>query len=286
MPLQQGGPDLGRLPVRVRHGAAELGGRLAMGAERGRALAGGGGEPEDGGTIAAAVGVLGQPVEQVGVVGPWREQGQRRGMEGLHGGRPERGEDRLADDLVTELVRRRLEPQEPGGDAGVDRRRAHARHPQQALRLGARAEHGGRGQGLSGRLGQPRQPGGHRVLDATGEGRVTRGEGLADEEGVAPGAGQERVHVGRGTVGRDTVGQGGDLVAGEGGDGHPDHRRVGGQVSEPDPGRVVGTQLVGPAGDDDQQGVVLHPAGDEPQQVEGERVGPLDVLDHHDLAAA
>jgi hypothetical protein len=43
---------------------------------------------------------------------------------------------------------------------------------------------------------------------------------------------------------------------------------------------VQGTDLVVPVGDDHQGGRKTEPAGQEPEQVQGRLVGPVDVLDH------
>ena len=113
-----------------------------MRAEARSRVAGGDGELEDRRTVAGHLGVLRQPR-----IGPRRHRHGPQPIEHLPvqsaeptGG--DAGQHRLPDELVPERVRRRVEPQHPGGDALVDRVRRDVGHPMHEVRLDPRPDHG------------------------------------------------------------------------------------------------------------------------------------------------
>ena len=140
--------------------------------------------------------------------------------------------------------------------------------------------------GLTGGLGQPGDPGQHRVPDRRRHPRRARRQHLGDEERVAPGDPVELVGVGR-RPGRVATG----VVLHQGAHGlrrqrrqvhptSPGHRR-----GVPDDGaqRMGRRHLVRPVRDQDQRAAAVDPAGQVSHEIQRRLVGPVGVLDHEQV---
>ena len=103
------------------------------------------------------------------------------------------------------------------------------------------------------------------------------GEDLRDEERVAGRAFVEVAAV----VGVRVPDERGDRDAGEGRQGDP-RRTLARQLPERDPQRMRPVELVVTVGGDDEGREVVEPAGQEPEDVEGGGVGPVEVLEDED----
>ena len=162
--------------------------------------------------------------------------------------------------------------EQTGGGEHPDRRRRHAEGREQ---LAADA-FGGAGEQLEAvpRLGaRPGGPGEHRVADALGQRRVRLVEDLADEERVA-----RRAPVDVGGVEPVSVEQLGDRGPAQRGELHAARARRGDEVAQHRAQRVVGADRVA-VRHHQQQRQRVDPAGEEPDEVEGRLVGPVQVLD-------
>lgn len=124
-------------------------------------------------------------------------------------------------------------------------------------------------------LVEPSHPGQHGFLDRLGQSRPA-GQDLGDEEGVA--VGQSHEVPGIQSVVRGEPGDGGH---GEGRDGEAMRRVEGDQLSQHRPELVVGSHFVVTVGAHQDRPGVPHTSSQEPQEIEGRLVGPVDVLDRH-----
>ena len=117
--LQQLGPAIGRQIRAVAQGAGEVRGRLAMGPEHGRPLAGGRGVAQHGAGVVGTLGV----VHEAGGIGVGAVRGERRERLAMQRHAPvgrERVLDGDARDLVAEAHRVALGVQHPRRQAGVE----------------------------------------------------------------------------------------------------------------------------------------------------------------------
>ena len=190
---------------------------------------------------------------------------------------PQRGH-RLFDGLAGEVVAEGLHPavvdEQPGVDAVVEGRGVAVGDGLDQGHLGMAAEHSGGVEGVARGARQGRGPGEDDVAHRHGEGAGLDGDRLDEEERVAAGGvvqghrvdrpvahqAAHRVHRER----RDV--DAGDVRAHERADGAPDG--------------VVGGEVVA-VRRQDEAGERIEPTGDEPEQVEGGLVGPLEVFEHH-----
>jgi hypothetical protein len=189
-----------------------LGGRLPVGAERGRPPGGDGGVGEHGGGVARPVGMVGQPRR----VGGGARLGQQRGQGTAVQVGPAAGTKRpfhgQAGQLVPEADATGCLPLEhPGSHALVQLAGCGTGRLGQQPGLDRRGHHRGGVKDLPGRWGQPGRPGQHGVGHGGRDRLVAGGEHLGDEEGVPPGCVVQRFRVHP-----VLAGQHGDRLAGQG----------------------------------------------------------------------
>ena len=164
--------------------------------------------------------------------------------------------------------------QDAGGDALVQR----CGQTVERRRVGAGGHHGDQAGDLPGRLGQPRQPGQHEILQRRRDTAVLGSEELGEQERVSPGEGEElsAVAAGFGRLGRHALG-------GQRLDRYCLHD-VAGQRGEGRAERVLRSNLVVAVGQDHHGGQVLDPPAEKDDQVRGRFVGPVHILDDQDPA--
>ena len=272
-PVVQPGSHRGIRPIREPEGPLELRRGFAVRAQADRPPRGGGRVAQRGRTVSGRLGVEGQPGVVVaaeaaeGVEDPGVDLAAAvRGNGVLHG---EPG------DLVPELHRRAVPGEQPGGEQVIDGRRRGAGDRLQQPEFDAGADQRGRVQHVAGAGVQPGHPGQDRVA---GRGRDLAHPGLHHFGHV------ERVTAGqpvqRGRFQPAAGGQHRRRVRGQRREADPPDRPLGGQVPQGDAERIVRGQAFVPVGGDEQHGGVADPAAQEPQQVDGGLVGPVDVLHH------
>jgi hypothetical protein len=275
MALQQLGQRRRAEPVGEPQRPRVLGGRLPVGAERGRPPGGDRGVGEHGGGVARPVGMVGQPGGVRGGAGPGEQCGQGTAVQL----RPATGRQRplhgQAGQLVPEADPAGLPLEHPGGHALVHIGGCGTGRLDQQPSLHLRGHHRGRVQDLPGRWGQPGRPSQHRIRHGGRDRLIPGGEDLGDKERVPPGP-----LVQRARVQPVRAGQHRHRLAGQGRQPQPAHQGRAGQVAGEQLHRVQRADLVVPVGDHQQDGGRTEPAGKEPEQVQGGLVGPVDVLDH------
>ena len=275
MALQQLGPRRRRQPVGEPQRPRVLGGRLPVGAERGRPRAATGAwastarpSPAPSAWWASRAGSGAAPP-------PGQQRGQDAAVQLGPATGPKRPLHGQAGQLVAEADAAGLPLEHPGGDALVHMGGCGPGRLDQQPGLDRRGHHRGGVQDLPGRWGQPGRPGQHGVHHGGRDRRIAGGEHLGDEEGVPPGrlVQRARVHPVR-------AGQHRHRLAGQGRQPQPANRGRAGEVAGDQLHRVLGAELVVPVGDHHQGGRGTEPAGQEPEQVQGGLVGPVEVLDH------
>ena len=261
-----------------------LGRRLPVGGQPGGLARGGRGVAQHRRPVAGRLGMEGQP----GVVLA-AHLGQRRQHQPVDG-LPAVGRDGLGHrqprDLVPEPHTAAVPVEQPAGDQFVDRRvdgavggLLHRRLEQRELDPGA----GQRGevQHLARVTAQPRGAGQDRVAGRRRDGRGSGPQHLGQVERVAAGQPVQLLGL-QAAVGRQHLHRPRRQRRQPDAPGVP----LGGQIPQRDPQRIVGRQRVVPVGGDQQHRRVAQPPPDVPQQVERRVVGPVDVLDHHDIERA
>ena len=252
-------------PFELERGLAQRADALGVGSGEGGVAARVGGE-------AGALGVVGEPR----VLG--RALLQRGDDARVQLRAPRRGDrvlDRLPRQLVAEAERGAVVGQHAvrerlldGVRAGDDRRQQVGRHPLPDHRRGV--DHAAR---VGAEAADARQ---RRVAQRGGE-PAARGERLGDQERVAAGQPREL-----GGVDPRGIGELADRGGGERGQRHPRGVGAGGEVADEHGQRGVGGEFVVAVGDEHDDARVFHPAGEEPEDVERRRVGPVRVLEHGD----
>jgi hypothetical protein len=176
---------------------------------------------------------------------------------------------------VPERDPRRLGDQHSGGQALLQRVGGRAGERLEEPELGSRRYDGDRFLQRSCGRAEPGGPGEHRVPDRVRDPLRLGGQRLDDEERVAGGLAVELVGV-------DTIrlGELGDRPRGEPGGLQPPDPPAPRQLSEQDPQGMRAVELVVAIADDHQRRHRLHPAGEQPQDVERRLVRPVHVLEH------
>ena len=259
----------------------EVGGGLAVGADRCGVLPGSGSEGGDHGGVAGRDRVVHETGEVRGGRAPGLQEGERTAVQLGPRRRAEGGLDDEAGQLVAEREPVGTGDEQPVGDTVVDGPGVRARQHAQQRRLDPRRDDRRRIEGGPRRGGQARRPPEDGVAHGGGDRRRGRGEDLGHEEGVA-----RRDSVHRGRVDMPPPGQLGDRVDRQRVQHHAAGGAVGGQVAEHGPQRVRGTDLVVAVGEHDHDRVIADAPRQEPHEIQRRLVGPVDVLEDDDHRAS
>ena len=273
--LEQLGAALALQVGAVAQRAGELRGRLAMGAEHRRALAGGGRVEQHRVGVAGGLRVMREAggIRASAVRG---ERRQRRAVERQAPVRRQRVLDRDARDLVAEADGVALRAQHPRGQAFVEVVELALGERVEQPQLGARRRDGDGVQQHPRPVAQARGAGQHRVADGLGQLGVGAGQHLGDEERVAGGRPVQRF-----VIDRRRPGERGHRLGRQRRQRHA-LRRAAGQLAEDDPQRVGSIELVVAIGRQHQRRQRLDAASEQAHDVERGLVGPVEVLEHDD----
>jgi hypothetical protein len=176
--------------------------------------------------------------------------------------------------LVPEPHPRRLDDEHAGGQALIETVGGGTGEGLQEPELGLGWHDGDRVQERGCGGAEPGGPGEHRVPDRVRDSLRAGGERFDDEERVAGGLAVEVLGVDAVRLGelRDRPRREPDQL-------HPPDRPAPRQLSEENPERMGAVERVVPVAGHDQGRQRLHPAGQQPQDVQGRLVGPVHVLE-------
>ena len=279
--LEQPGLLGGREVVGKAQSARVLGGGLAMGAERRRALGGRRREAQHGRPVPGHVGVVGDAGR---VPRAARARRKRRGRAAMER-HPAMGRQRLLDGQARQLVAERdavgLRGDHARGQALLQMVELVGRERLQEPDLGLRRRDRDRLEQAARGLGQARDPRQDRVAHRGRDHARPRREHLGHVEGVAvrPAVqvrGVDPVRLGELADGRRRQRR----------DRDPRHRPRGRQLAQDERQRVRAVELVVAIAGEHERGDRVDLARQQAQHVERRLVGPVQVLEHEDRRAA